>query len=255
MRQTMVVITMFGCAAPMAPIPTPTRCPALVVATEPAAPSTKQCPLQLRGEMMPGVASFATAAEATAHMPALAQGGAPDLPDLNALGKRNAGAFFSTVPRGYLHESVTGLEYVHAVFVQPKRYTVVSRVIERVHPMPEPTQCPAAVLEPGTGEIAIINPHLGHFRITRWSDHGELTTPVVPATAASASNCASKARIRVEDHFIDLDSGEHLRAFVQIYETDPRNPGTPELYAFDAFTPMEGGIEIAASSCSYFWND
>ncbi len=207
---------------------------------------------------MPGVASFPTAAEANAHMRAIAQGEPFSRPDLDALGKHHAGAFFSTVPRGYLHESVSGLEYVHAVFVQRKHYTVVARVIERVHSIPAPTQCPPAVLEPGTGEIAIIAPHLGHFRITRWADHhdhDEPTAPVTPATTAASAGCASVAKLRVEDHFIDLETGEHLRAFVQTYETDPRAPGTPQLYAFDAFTPTESGVAIASSDCSYFWDD
>lgn len=208
-------------------------------------------------EVPPGVSVYATAKEALAHMPAILHGDPP--PDLDALAKQHAGAFFVTLPVGSVHGSDTTISDVHAVFVQPKRVTVVHRINESYHVIPNPSYDPrdcnrASGEEP---EIAIVNPHLGHLRMIRRIDHGEPTAPVTPPRTRS-EKCPQdpcKELVRVEDHFINLDTGRHLRTLAQVYETECYNPGTPQIYAFSKLVPTDEGVEIAGTSCNYFWDE
>ena len=165
------------------------------------------------------MAAFASAKAAVGYLhyqPAFHQ----DPPDLAALAKEQGPAFFVDVHRGYFHESDVPRYAVAAIFVEPKRITVVPRLVEWSAPLPRagmtsPQRPPAraAIVQLADGPYR----HVGHLRITR----GE----------------------RVEDHFIDLDASEEIRAVI-----------TPAAIPFEAFHLTADGF-TAGPDCSAFWND
>ena len=189
--------------------------------------------------------------EAAAHMPGSSVDGGPtDRPDFAALVKQHGGAFFVTLRVGNLHESDSTRYEVHAVFVQPKRVTVVSRLLDRIISIP--SRCG----NPNQNEpldIAFVNPHVGHVRVLR--SHVD-DTPTLSAVVRNGDSCRCTETFRVEDHFIDLDSGQHLRTLRQAYqgpcyEPRPESPSLP----FAAFTIVDDKLEISNTSCGYFWDD
>jgi len=203
-------------------------------------------------ERPPGVSWYATVAEAAQHLPAIAHDpSAPQL-DLAALAKQG-NAFFIERPAGYLHESDSSVTFHDAVFVQPGRVTLVTRIFDTIASLPAHCGNRAAA---ETLEIAIVDRHLGHLRIRRPAGaHQEPTAPPAPIATATAE-CACRDSYFVEDHFIDLDRGEHLRAFAQIYEDDCYHPATPStVLPFSAFVTSDEGVTIAVPACNYFWDE
>jgi len=206
----------------------------------------------MSGEAPPGVLVYRSIAEAAAHLQGtLGEDGSAYHPDLAALAKQHGGAFFVTLRLGFLHESDSSREAVYAVFVQPKRVTVVPRLIERI------ISIPSMCGNPNQNEpldIGFTDPHVGHIRVVRSNVDDTPTLPAVASQGSGRCNCTHT--FRVEDHFIDLDSGQHLRTLRQVYrgpcyEPPPASPALP----FAAFTVVDGKLEVANTACSYFWDD
>jgi hypothetical protein len=180
--------------------------------------SPQACP-ERSGDAAPGVAAFTSAKAAVAYLhyqPAFHQ----DPPDLADLAKELGPAFFVDVHRGYVHGSDVPRFAVAAVFVEPKRITVVPRLVEWSLPlidagMKAPHRPPAiaAIMQLPDGE----HRHVGHLRISRGD--------------------------RVEDHFIDLDTSEEIRAVI-----------TPPAIPFEAFQLTAEGF-TAGADCNGFWDD
>lgn len=246
MKAAAIALIAAGCCSPRAAAPAG---PPKTIDTAVAPLTAPQCPIVMR-ERAPGVSWYGSIAEASKHLPTIAQD--PEAPplDLVALAKQS-NAFFTTRPEGYLHESVSTVAFHDAVFVQPNRVTLVTRIFETISAMPPHCGNRAAA---ETLDIAIVNPHLGHLRIRQPIDPMEPTAPAAPLKAAAHVECACRTSYIVEDHFIDLDRGEHLRSFAQIYEDDCYQPGTPTVLAFAAFVPKENGVEIESPACVFYWD-
>lgn len=224
-----------------------------------AAPAHRECPNLVRGERPLGVASYPTAAQALATMKPIPYDDPahpPPAPDLAALGAANHGAFFLTVPHGTRHESVTTVDWVHGVFVEPKRVTVLPRLQEVVRAIPGRTKCPPPEVHFGAIAIAL-RPHgIGQVRITRLAESDDaLTAPPPRAVAAGTPSCSGTTRMRVEDHFVDLERGEHLGALAQVYDAPTYEAATADLYTEADFEPTGGGVETKDRKCSFFWNE
>ena len=181
----------------------------------------------------------------------MGEDGASYHPDLAALAKEHGGAFFVTLRLGFLHESVSSREAVYAVFVQPKRVTVVPRLIEQISSMP--ASC-GNVNQNEPLDIAFANPHVGHIRVVRTNVDDVPTLPTAAGARSGPCNCTHT--FRIEDHFIDLDSGTHLRMLRQVYRGPCYQPAPPSpAIPFTAFTATADQLEIANTACSLYWND
>jgi hypothetical protein len=243
MRAAIVIVA--ACGSTTAPPLKAT--PAVAVADAAVTPSSPQCPIVVRDA--PNVSWYDSLHDASAHLPTITNRDEPAI-DLAELAK-HGNAFALERPEGYLHESDERRSFIDAVFVQPKRVTLVKRLFDRINSIP--SEC-GEPLDSDVLAVKIVTPHVGQIRLRRHADSLDVTTFAAPGAQARNARCTCAARFEVDDMFIDLDRGEALRTYAQVYATYCYNPGVPTLVPFDAYVVTGDGVTIASPACSYFWD-
>lgn len=257
MRRLLTFVVLAGChASALTPCPsTPIVAPvtASIVASAKPVPSASApvvaappptCPSKLF-EAKPAVVRYGSMAEAAKKLSSTLANHPTDLKDH---AKQYGDTFFFEIPYGYYHESSTLRAFVAAVIVVSPKVIAIPGLFEVAHPMPGP--CGNGRRSEGL-DIAV-DQGIAHVRVLRDAVNDVPTLPPVKYTSQQP-NCDSTLTYRIEDHFVDVKSGEHLLALGQsfvgpVYESGAV-PGVP----FDAFKMVDGRLE--AGECSWFWND
>ncbi len=190
----------------------------------------------------PAVRVFASLAAAQV---ALREGATPS-PDEDLVAEAAAhGPAFGTSILQRAYAGSTRIHRRHAVFVQGNRVIVLARLGDVMTSIP-PSMC--AVTEPDDVIAARIltsprYPHLGHVRYRRAYVTDATTLPAVRATSHDAECPARTTRFRIEDHFIDLDTGEYVVGFAQVYDGPPGAEPSPAV-PVDRLTASGAGIAV-----------
>lgn len=231
--------------APVASVSARPAASALTAASvAPPPPQVPSCPEKLV-EAKPSVVRYASLAEAAKKLKTTLPN---HTTDLKAAAKERGDAFFFEVPFGYYHESSTLRSDVAAVMVVAPAVIAMPGLFELAHPMPGP--CGNGHQSEGLGLDVVGG--VAHVRVLRAGVNDVPTLPPEKYTGGQP-NCSNTQTYRIEDHFVDVKSGEHLLALAQSFVGPVyggvHEPGVP----FDAFKVVDGRLE--AGECSWFWND
>jgi hypothetical protein len=150
----------------------------------------------------------------------------------------------------YFHESTSNYSFHDAVFVLKRKVVVVHRLIETVSAIPPPCgrelqgEVLAVRVMPAPGGRL-----LGHVRVRRAGVGDEPT--VATTLPVGGGECDQVATYRVEDHFIDLDRGEHIIAYAQAYRSPiyEKVAVQPALIPIDKLRITDGGFAIDDARC------
>lgn len=258
MRRLFWFLAIAGCrqTAPLTPCPStpivvaPTASASASASVAPPPPQVPSCPEKLV-EAKPSVVRYASLAEAAKKLKTTLPN---HTTDLKAAAKERGDAFFFEVPFGYYHESSTLRSDVAAVMVVAPAVIAMPGLFELAHPMPGP--CGNGHQSEGLG-LAVVG-GVAHVRVLRAGVNDVPTLPPEKYTG-DESGCGTTQTYRIEDHFVDVKSGEHLLALGQSFVGPAygalHEPGVP----FEVFKVIEASADtsphLEAGECTWFWND
>ena len=231
----------------------PASCPVSPVApVSPVSPvsALPACPVDILHAAPPTVTMYASLAVANRSL----RSDTPSpVDDLIAQAKASGPAFGTS----FLIKAYAGSTRVsrhHAVFVQGKRVVVLWRLGDVMTSIPRP-DCESVAPDDVLGARIVAgppnHPHVGHARYRRSQVTTAPTLPDVPAPVSTPS-CQRSSTFQIEDHFVDLDSGEHLVTLVQIYRGPMRDEASPAL-AMDRFALTDDGVTVAGCESALRW--
>lgn len=233
-----LAVGVVGCCATSPPRPP-------VVSASPHPPAAGDARPTRLVEVRPPVVAYASLGKAAEALRSPLPDHAVDL--LEAAGLHET--FFFEIPFGHFHESSTLRSRVAAVFVRGSRVVAMPGLLEVAHPMP--SSC--GVGRQGEGIAIALHGRIAHVRVLR-AEVADAPTLAAQPYLGKDPHCATLSTFRVEDHFVDVESAEHLLVLGQSFvgpAHGPRAalPGVP----FEAFLADDGGVQVGDDR--WFWND